>query len=101
MVVFQVVVKPFGPTWNSCKGVTYHATEDIDSIMEAVFDLLNQVESGTGILLQSFIYTLEPVVTFGLGRHAVNTERKCGFSPLLVFNPHTSSLISDQTVLGG
>lgn len=71
----QVVVKPFGPSWNSCKGVTYHSTEDIDSIMEAVFDLLNVVEAGTGILLQSFIYTLEPVVAFGLGRHAINTER--------------------------
>jgi len=75
--LIQVVVKPFGPSWNSCKGVTYHPVDDIDSIMEAVHSLLTKVETGTGILLQSFIYTLDPVVTFGLGRHAVNTERKC------------------------
>jgi hypothetical protein len=72
----QVVVKPFGPIWNSCKGVTYHKKEDTESITTAALDLLKLIEPGMGILLQSFIYTIEPVVPFGLGRHAVNTERK-------------------------
>jgi hypothetical protein len=66
--------------------VSYHSKEDIDSILKAVFALLGQVEAGTGILLQSFIYTLEPMITFGLGRHAVNTERKIAFTSLLVLS---------------
>ena len=68
------MVKPYGPTWNSCKGVTYHESTDVTEIVHAVLDLVSLTELGNGILVQSYHPTFDPVVLPDAGRHAVNVE---------------------------
>ena len=68
------MVKPFGPTWNSCMGVTFHDRADLPGVIHAVLDLLTLIEPGTGIVVQSFHPTFDPVVLPDAGRHAINVE---------------------------
>lgn len=68
------MVKPYGPTWNSCKGVTYHEHNDATEIVQAVLDLVTLIEPGNGILVQSYHPTFDPVVMPDAGRHAITVE---------------------------
>ena len=65
------MVKPYGPTWNLCKGITYHESTDVTEIVHAVLDLVSLIELGNGILVQSYHPTFDPVVLPDAGRHAV------------------------------
>ena len=68
------MVKPFGPTWYSCKGVTYHDITDVTGVVRAVLDLMTLIEPGNGILVESYHPTFDPVVLPDAGRHALNVE---------------------------
>nr|KAG5697345.1 hypothetical protein BaRGS_004071 [Batillaria attramentaria] len=70
----KVVVKPFGPPWYACQNVTFHAKSQTGSIVKAVLDLLTMIDPGEGILVESFLETMEPLVSRSDGRHAVNVE---------------------------
>ncbi|XP_076444055.1 carnosine synthase 1-like isoform X1 [Babylonia areolata] len=70
----KVVVKPFGVTWGSCRGVSYHDRHDVTSVLEAVLHLLTVIDAGTGLLVQSYRATFPPVRTSGLGRHALDAQ---------------------------
>ena len=67
-------MKPFDPSWYSCKGVTYHDNTDVTGVVRAVLDLVNRIEPVNGILVQSYHPTFDPVVLPDAGRHAVNVE---------------------------
>ena len=67
-------MKPFDPSWYSCKRVTYHDNTDVTGVVRAVLDLVNRIEPGNGILVQSYHPTFDPVVLPDAGRHAVNVE---------------------------
>lgn len=82
----QVVVKPFGPAWNSCKGVSFHDTNDITGVLQSVLDLLTVINLGDGVLVQSYHATFKPVIKPGLGRHAISTDSKEHFFVIAVFN---------------
>ncbi|XP_070174693.1 carnosine synthase 1-like [Littorina saxatilis] len=70
----KVVVKPFGPAWNSCKGVSFHDTNDITGVLQSVLDLLTVINLGDGVLVQSYHATFKPVIKPGLGRHAISPD---------------------------
>ncbi|KAK7499711.1 hypothetical protein BaRGS_00009052, partial [Batillaria attramentaria] len=70
----KVVVKPFGSPWNSSQNVTYHTKTVPSTIVRAVLDLVGQIDPGDGILIESFMETVEPTVSCNDGRHSVNVE---------------------------
>lgn len=67
-----MVVKPFGPLWNCCKGVSFHDVHDVNSIVEGILQLGSRIDQNDGILLDSFHKVFKPAPPTNIGGHAFN-----------------------------
>jgi carnosine synthase len=56
----RCVVKPSGPRWMGSAGVTFHTSNDLPGILEAIISLGKRLYEGDAILVEEFAPTFDP-----------------------------------------
>nr|KAG5694273.1 hypothetical protein BaRGS_021588 [Batillaria attramentaria] len=64
----KVVVKPYGFDWFGSRGVSFHPVSEVKAIVTAVLDLMGQIKTGEGVLVESFYATFDPLAVSVPGR---------------------------------
>ncbi|KAH3754497.1 hypothetical protein DPMN_189172, partial [Dreissena polymorpha] len=65
----KIVVKPSGPDYHASFGVTFHAPGNVDSVMDAVNDLLDTIYDGDSILVETFVEPFKPRPVTGIAHN--------------------------------
>ncbi|KAH3712256.1 hypothetical protein DPMN_071944 [Dreissena polymorpha] len=58
--LLQIVVKPSGPDYYASFGVTFHAPGNVESVIDAVNNLLDVIHDGDSILVETFVEPIKP-----------------------------------------
>ncbi|XP_052234453.1 carnosine synthase 1-like isoform X2 [Dreissena polymorpha] len=76
----KIVVKPSGPDYHASIGVTFHAPGNVDSVIDAVEDLLDSIDDGDSILVETFVEPINPRPVTGVAHNIQQWKADGGLS---------------------